>query len=68
MKSILSNVNPRFVKVKLKVKVTIQHAMEAQRGIEVYLYSFFNLGSRCGVWSTPRPSRFTPGKDTVPIV
>ena len=25
-------------------------------------------GARCGGWSTPRPGRFTPGKDRVPIV
>ena len=34
-------------------------------GVDVQLYSFFNLGAR---WSTPRPGRFTPGKDSVPIV
>jgi hypothetical protein len=29
---------------------------------------FLDLGARkCG-WSAPRPSRFTPGKDPVPIV
>jgi hypothetical protein len=32
-------------------------------GVEVYLYSFFNLGSRWGGWSTTRPSGFTPGKE-----
>ena len=32
------------------------------------LYSFFNLGARWGGWSTPRPGRFTPGKEPVPIV
>jgi len=37
-------------------------------GAEVYLYSFFNLGARCGGWSTPRPGRFTSRKDPVPIV
>jgi hypothetical protein len=31
-------------------------------------YSLFNLGAGWGVWSTPRPGRFTPGKDTVLIV
>jgi hypothetical protein len=25
---------------------------------------FFNLGARWGWWSTPRPSRFTPVKET----
>jgi hypothetical protein len=36
--------------------------------VEVYLYSFSTsaLGG-CG-WSAPRPDRFTPGKDPVPIV
>jgi hypothetical protein len=40
----------------------------AQRGVEVYLYSFFNLGARRSGWSTPRPVRFTTGKNPVPIV
>jgi hypothetical protein len=26
-----------------------------------------NLGGRRGGWSAPRPGRFTPGKDLVPI-
>ena len=33
-------------------------------GVELQLYSFFNLGARWGGWSTPRPGRFTPGKET----
>jgi hypothetical protein len=36
----------------------------AQRGVEEYIYSFFNFGPRWGGWSTPRPGRFTPGKET----
>ena len=32
-------------------------------GVEVYRYSFFNLGTRWGGWSTHRPGRFTPGKE-----
>ena len=28
-------------------------------GVEVQLYSFFNLGARWGGWSTPRSGRFT---------
>ena len=41
----------------------------AQRGVEEYIYSFFNFGPRWGGWSTPRPGRFTPGKETpVPIL
>jgi hypothetical protein len=39
-----------------------------QRGIEVQLYSFVDLGARWGVWSTPRPGRFTPGKEPESIV
>jgi hypothetical protein len=37
-------------------------------GVEVQLYSFCNLGARWGGWLTPRPGRFTPGKDPVQIV
>jgi hypothetical protein len=29
---------------------------------------FLDLGARRGGWSAPRPGRFTPGKDPVPIV
>jgi len=39
-----------------------------QLGSEVYLYSFCNLGAIWDGWSTPRPGRFTPGKEPVPIV
>jgi hypothetical protein len=41
----------------MKVKFTLEQAMKAQRGLEVWLYSFFNLGARWGwvVNSTPRP-------------
>jgi len=53
---------------KVKVKFTLEQAMKAHRGGEVYLYSFFNLGARWGGWSTPRPGRSTPGKDPVPNV
>jgi hypothetical protein len=31
-------------------------------GVVLYPYTFFNLGARCGGWSTPRSGRFTPGK------
>jgi len=60
-----------YKKVKTKVKFTLEQAMKAQRGsrgVEVQLYSFFNLGVRWGGWSTLCPGRFTPGKDPVPIV
>ena len=37
-------------------------------GVEVELYSYFNLGARWGGLSTPRSCRFTQGKDLVLIV
>jgi len=53
---------------KGKGKVLPITAHEGPGGEEVYLYSFFNLGSRWGGWSTPCPGRFSPGKDPIPIV
>jgi hypothetical protein len=38
-----------------------------REGEEVQLYSFFNLGTRCGGWSTPRSGRFTSGKTWYPL-
>jgi hypothetical protein len=40
----------------------------AQRGIRGIALLILNLGDRRGGWSAPRPGRFTPGKDPVPIV
>jgi hypothetical protein len=51
------------LRVKVKVKVTPEQATKPREGTEVYLYSIFNLGTKSGGWSTPRPGRFTPGKD-----
>ena len=43
--------------------------MKAQRGVEVQLHSFFNLGTTWGGWSTPRPDHFyLRDRDPVPIV
>jgi hypothetical protein len=53
---------------KVKVKVALEQATKAQRGSIGNIYSFFNLSARWGGWSTPRPGRFTPWKDTVPTV
>jgi hypothetical protein len=36
--------------------------------IEVLLYPFLTSALEGGGWSAPRPSRFIPGKDPVPIV
>ena len=48
----------------IKVKFALQQAMKTQRRTDLWLYSFFNLGARRVGWLTPRPGRFTPGKDT----
>jgi len=49
---------------KSKVKFTLEQAMQAQ------IYSF-TLPSTLALdgdgWSTPRPGRFTPGKDPDPL-
>ena len=37
-------------------------------GVEVKLYSFFNLGDGWGGWSESRLGRFTPGNAPVPMV
>jgi hypothetical protein len=37
-------------------------------GVEVNLYSFSTSALGGGGWSAPRPGRFTPGKDPVPII
>ena len=46
----------------MKVKFAVDQAVEA----EVELYNFFNLGviRGCVIKATPRPGRFTPGKET----
>ena len=50
------------IKGKGKGKFTLEQATKAQMGVDVQLYSFFNLSTRWGRCSRPRPSRFTPGK------
>ena len=57
------------VKVKLKLKFTLEQGTKDQRGSRgIALLFFFNLGARWGGWSTPRPGRFTPGRDPVPVL
>jgi len=41
----------------------LEQAMKAHRGLDVCLYSFFNLGARWGRWSTPRSGLFIPRKE-----
>jgi len=36
-------------------------------GVEVWLYSFFNLGAKWCGWSTSRPGRLTPGNPRFPL-
>ena len=52
----------------ITVKFTLEQATKAQRGVDVYLDSFFNLGARWDGWPAPRPGRFSPGKYPVPTV
>ena len=56
-------------KGKIKVKFTLEQTKNVQRGVEVWLYSFFNLGCRCGwvVDTMPRPlyPREKPGAHCV---
>jgi len=51
----------RSVKVKVKVKFTLEQATKAQRGSRG-IALLFNLSTRWGVWSMQLPSHFTPGK------
>jgi hypothetical protein len=55
-------------KVKVKIKVTLEQATEAQRGVQLQLYSSLNLGARWDGSLMPRPGPFTLGKDLVPVV
>jgi hypothetical protein len=56
------------LKINVKVKFTLQQATKSQRGVNVYLYSFCNLGARCGGRSTPRAGGFVPGNNPVTLV
>jgi hypothetical protein len=57
----------RFSYKKVKVKVNLVHGHEGTAG---EYSSTLSLTSALdgGVWSTPRPGRFTPGKDPLPVV
>jgi len=54
------------VRGEVKVHPVTCHEGTKLRGevIEVYIHSFFNLGTRRGWVSTPRPGRSTTGKET----
>ena len=55
--------------IRAVVKFTFEQATKAQGGVEVYLYSFFNLSARWGwvVNATPQPI-YSRERDPVPIV
>jgi len=57
-----------FYTLHVKGKGLLGQVTKAQGGVDVYLYSSFNLGTRLRGWPTPRPGRFTPVKDPIPIV
>ena len=42
--------------------------MTCRKGVEVWLYSFFNLGVRWGGWLTLCPDHFAFRNDPVPVV
>jgi len=42
----------------------LEQVMEVQRKSTGIALLFLPLGARWGDWSTPRPGRFTPGKET----
>jgi hypothetical protein len=56
---------PLLLKVKVKIKFTLELATKAQRGGERYS-STLSLTSALvgGGWSKPRLGRFTPGEET----
>ena len=55
------------VKIKVKVQFTLQQATKVQRVVDIYLYSFFNLGARGFGSSTTRFVLFTPVKTQYPF-
>jgi hypothetical protein len=52
----------------IKLKFTLEQATKAQRGNRGIALLFLNLDARREWLSTPRPGRFTPGRDPVPNV
>jgi len=55
--------------VKVKVKVGLEQATKAhRRSNSIALLFFLTSVPDRGGWSTPRPGRFTPGKDPIPIL
>jgi hypothetical protein len=61
---ITSNTN----EVQVKVKFRLEQAMKIRTGSKGITLPFLYLRARWCGWSTPRPGRFTLGKDLVSIV
>jgi hypothetical protein len=55
------------VKSKAKVKITPEQDTKVQRGSRYSSTLSLTSALEVGGWSTPRPGRFTPGKDPVPL-
>jgi hypothetical protein len=56
-------------KGKVKVKFTLEQVTKPQRGSRGIALLFpLSPALDRGGWSTPRPGRFNPGKDPLPIV
>ena len=51
-----------------KINFTVLPALKTERGVEVKLYSFFNLGARWRWMITPLPGCFPSGNDPVLLV
>ena len=61
--------NVSILQNKVKVKALPIQATKARRVGRGIALPFHDLGTEDGAgWSAPRPGRFTPGKDPVPIV
>jgi hypothetical protein len=55
------------IKMKVKVKFTLEQTFKAHRGVEVWFKFFFKINARWGQSAT-HPCRFTPEKETSPII
>jgi hypothetical protein len=62
-------INGKLINVIILLLLLLEQATKAHRGVEVQLYSFFNLGAKWGwvVKATPRPF-YPQARDSVPIV
>jgi hypothetical protein len=55
--------------MQVKVKFTLEQARNTQRGVEVQIYSFFNLSARLGwVVNATSQSPYLQERDPLPIL